>query len=70
MPCHNSSLTDDLFHALAADPGHVLRAAQALEAGKGGGDNVLGVVGAQALGADVPDAGRRSRIVGLCEFID
>ena len=46
---------DDFFHGLAADCSHLLGAAQRSQTSHGGLDNVLGIVGAQALCADVLD---------------
>src|SRR5699024_2353364 len=53
-----ASLTNDFFYALAPDSGNLLRTAEGLQALHGGLDHILGVVGAQAFGADVPDAHR------------
>src|SRR5699024_10179143 len=51
------SLTQNLFHGLAALGSNFLGADQTAQAVEGGGDHVAGVVGAQALGTDVLDAG-------------
>ena len=51
------SLTLDLFRGLASDSRNLSCVAQRLEAFHSGGNDVGGIVGAQALGADVLDAG-------------
>ena len=50
------SLLDDFFHALTANSSNLLGGTQRSQASHGGLDNVLGIVGTQALGADVADA--------------
>ena len=57
MPCHYLSLTNDVCYVLTTDTGNFLRTAQALQAGEGCGNHVLGVVGTQALSTDVLDTG-------------
>ena len=52
-----SSLTNDFFDALAADASDLFRSTQAQQALHRCLDNVLRVVGAQALGANVADTG-------------
>ena len=46
----------DFFYALTANSSNLLGGTQGSQASHSSLDHVLGVVGAQALGADVPDA--------------
>ena len=50
------SLTNDFFHALTTNSSNLLGGTQGSQTSHGGLDNVLGIVGAQALSADVLDA--------------